>query len=186
MIIMLAGRTKAGKSTLAEIIVQMDITFKQVAFADILKEDYSSTFDVPLEVLRDVNKKELYRFDLVAHADARRIRDRYYYARGLFEMLDAYPEDNYVIDDLRTMEELELGLLRGATPHKVQAEVGPRKARGWKQQPCIDDHYTETEMDLSAQTYRALNGGTVINNNTQSLDDLRNRAYTLLKDLKNR
>ena len=184
MIIMLAGRTKAGKSTLADAIVQVDKSFKQVAFADILKEDFSEVYNIPLAYLQDVNKKDFYRPDLQEHADKRRAQDRYFYARALFSMLDAFP-GNYVIDDLRTVEELELGLLRGATPHKVHAEDIPRKFRGWVPNSLVDEHFTETEMDLSAETYSKF-GGTIVHNNSQSLEDIRNRAYILLKELKNR
>lgn len=183
-IIMFAGRTKSGKSTAAEALVSLNPTYKQVAFGDIIKEDFSNQYNVPIEWLHDVTKKDFYRPDVVQFADEQRAKDSYRYARGLFTMLDAYP-GNYVIDDLRAIEELEFGLSRGATPHLIHAEDVPRKFRGWIPNDYIDQHYLENEMILSAETYRALSG-TVIYNNSQSLDDIRNRMEALLKELSRR
>ena len=183
-IIMFAGKTKSGKSTAAEALVSLNPTYKQVAFGDIIKEDYCNRYNVPIEYLHDVTKKDFYRPDVVQFADEQRAKDSYRYARGLFTMLDAYP-GNYVIDDLRAIEELEFGLSRGATPHLIHAEDVPRKFRGWVPNPWVDDHYLENEMILSAETYRALSG-TVIYNNSQSLDDIRNRMEALLRELAKR
>lgn len=183
-IIMFAGKTKSGKSTAAEALISLNPTYKQVAFGDIIKEDFSNQYNIPIEYLHDVTKKDFYRADVVQFADEQRARDSYRYARGLFTMLDAYP-GNYVIDDLRLIEELEFGLSRGATPHKIHAEDVPRKFRGWIPNEFVDNHFTECEMDLSAETYRAL-GGSVVYNNTQSLDDIRNRMEALLKELDRR
>jgi phosphomevalonate kinase len=181
-IIMLAGKIKTGKTTIAEQICMLRPSFKLVSFGDILKEDFANIHNLDVSVLHDVTKKEAYREDLVAHARVRRAKDRFFYARGLFSMLDSHPEGDYVIDDLRTIEELEMGVKRGATPHKVEADDVPRKFRGWIPNPTIDDDFTEQEMQLSAQTYRVF-GGTVIANNSQSLDDAKNRAEALLREL---
>lgn len=183
-IIMFAGKTKSGKSTAAEALVSLNPTYKQVAFGDIIKEDYCNRYNVPIEYLHDVTKKDFYRPDVVQFADEQRAKDQYRYARGLFTMLDAYP-GNYVVDDLRAVEELEFGLARGATPHLIHAEDVPRKFRGWVPNDYIDQHYLENEMILSAETYRALSG-TVIYNNSQSLDDIRNRMEALLRELAKR
>jgi hypothetical protein len=104
-------------------------------------------------------------------------KDRYYFADLLFSYLDE--EDNWVIDDLRTIEELELGLKAGATPYRVYADNSVRKTRGWVYNPSVDNDYLETEMDLSSETFRSL-GGDWIWNNTNDRDDLRFKAFTLL------
>ena len=183
-ILMFAGKTKSGKSTAAEAVVSIDPSFRQVAFADIIREDYSNIYQVPMSELKDVKKKEAYRVGLILLATNRRAMDRYFYARGLFTMIDSMPEqENWVIDDLRAIEELEMGLARDAVPHLIYAEDVPRKFRGWEPNPEIDDHYLENEMIMSAATYREL-GGTVIYNNTQSLDDVRNRMDMLLRETK--
>ena len=173
MIIMLAGRRKAGKTCFADIVTTLT-GMQRVAFADILKETYSTTYDVALYNLHDPSKKEEHRAAMLRMADEIRVTDKYYFCRNLFNALD----DNmdYVIDDPRTIEELEVGLKLGAIPFKVHAEVNIRKARGWVYNPEVDEHYTETEMDLSRETFNKL-GGDIIYNNTMNMDTLKKEAY---------
>jgi phosphomevalonate kinase len=174
---MLAGRRKSGKTAFAECIVELPMRFKPVSFADALRADFSEVSKVPIADLLDVDKKEKHRLDMINHAEKVRAKDRYYFADLLFSYLDE--EDNWVIDDLRTIEELELGLKAGATPYRVYADNSVRKTRGWVYNPSVDNDYLETEMDLSSETFRSL-GGDWIWNNTNDRDDLRFKAFTLL------
>ena len=176
MIIMLAGRRKSGKTAFAESIVEFGFGHKVVSFADALKAAYAEKEGIHLSELLDVDLKEKYRPDMVKFADSIRAKDRYYFPKLLFAMMD---DDHWIIDDLRTIEELEMGLKLGATPYRVYADNHTRRRRGWRYNPAVDDHYLETEMDLSAETFRNM-GGDWIWNNTNEIDDLRLKAFTFL------
>ena len=176
MIIMFAGRRKTGKTAVAEAMMGLNFGFKVCSFADALKTDFSDVYKVPLSELYDVDLKEFYRADLIEHASEKRAKNRYYFANLLFEMLD---DDPWIIDDLRTVEELEVGLRRGAAPWKVYADNFTRRDRGWKYTPHVDEHFTETEMDLSQETFRELGGGWFWNNDNDSRA-LRHRAFDFL------
>lgn len=179
MIIMLSGRRKTGKTEAANVICQINTEIKVASFADFLREDYSTKFGVPAWELLDNDKKEEHRESLISYAALVRARDRFFFAKKLFSEL---PEGDWVIDDLRNVEELELGLRVGAVPYMVSAGPVTRKVRGWKYKPEVDEHYLETEMDLSAETYRKLGGGHLYND-TNKLIDLQNRCSVLLKEL---
>lgn len=179
---MLAGQTKSGKSAVAEAVTYLDPTFIQVAFADILKEDFANVFGIPLEDLHDVTQKDVYRPGIVKYADQMRAKDPYRYVRGLYTMLDSQP-GNYIIDDMRSVEELDWGLKRGGRPYRVYAEDNVRRFRGWKPNLVVDNHYLENELILTQETYKKYLGGGWIYNNTQSLEDVMNRAYALLQDV---
>jgi len=179
MIIMLAGKIKSGKTALSDLIVESNFGFLPVSFADILKESYAEYMGIELADLHDIYLKEKYRQGIVEYADDVRAVDRYWVARALFDRLDADPRRNYVIDDLRAMEELELGLQRGAKPFLVYAEPITRSARGWRSNPRVDNYYLENEMILSRETYNAL-GGDWVYNNTNSMVELRRTANSFI------
>lgn len=179
MIIMLAGRRKSGKTAFAEAIVEFGFGHKVCSFADALKSSYAERTGVDLADLYDVQTKELHRSEMVKYADSVRAKDRFFFPKLLFAMIDDGP---WIIDDLRTIEELEMGLQLGAVPYRVYADSITRQARGWKYHPFVDEHYLETEMDLSAETFTALGGGWIWNN-TNNKDDLKFRAFTLLTDI---
>lgn len=179
MIIMLAGKRKSGKTVFADILVGTLGNIQRVAFADILKDKFATAYGVSIADLHDVTKKEKYREALVEFADRVREADRYFFARALFNALD--DDSNYIIDDLRAIEELELGMALGAVPYRIHADSNTRKQRGWVYDPKVDDHYLENEMDLTKETYQKL-GGDVIYNNTNSIDNLKKEAYLILKE----
>jgi len=181
MIIMLAGKTKAGKTTFADIVTGLTTNVQRVAFGDVLKDLYSTHTGVPIDQLHDVIRKERFRPDMVRFADEIRAKDRFYFANYLFDMLEGLP-NHFIIDDLRVIEELQVGKQRGAIPYRIHADNNTRKARGWYYRPEIDDHFTETEMDLTAETYRAL-GGDYIFNTTNDIKQLEQKAHDFLKDL---
>lgn len=181
MIIMLAGKRKSGKSLAADTIVMQRPEFKVVSFADAVREEFCTIYNVPLSSLRDNYEKEKYRPLVKTFAEQRREeKGRFHYANLLFKML--YPDEHYIIDDLRCIEELEVGLNFGAKPYKVFTYDNTRKQRGWVYNPEIDDHYLETEMDLCQQTYTAL-GGDIIYNTTQNKEDLHRRVQDMLRRL---
>ena len=179
MIIMLAGKIKSGKTALSELVVNSNFGFLPVSFADVLKEAYAEFMGISVADLHDTWLKEKYRQGMISYADEIRAENRYFFADLLFERLDSDPRRNYVIDDLRAIEELELGIQRGAKPFFVYAEPLTRLQRGWRPNPQVDTHYLENEMSLSRQTFNAL-GGDWIYNNTNNMVDLKRKADSFM------
>lgn len=171
MIIMLAGKIKAGKTTFAEEIMKLLPTVQRVSFGDMIKERYAVATNTPIIELHDISMKERHRKKVVEFGDYLRQTDRYCIARDLFNAIDIDNMD-YVIDDLRAIEELELGVALGAIPFKIHAGPLVRKARGWIPNSAVDEHYLENEMDLSKETYKVF-GGDVLYNDTMSLQTLK-------------
>lgn len=165
MIIMLAGPRKSGKTKIAEDMSSSNYDFMVVSFADIIKEVYSEQYSVPIADLYDPVTKEKYRQGLNALGmEARESMGGYFLPNSLFKRIEDIECDNIVIDDLRTIEELEVGIKHGAIPYFVYADVHVRAWRGFQYNREIDESYLERELQLTQETYNALGGGYIYNN----------------------
>lgn len=181
MIIMLSGKRKAGKTTFADMTLGMlGITnFQRVAFADMFKEMYASAREIPLLDLHDPDKKEKHRYPFTVFINQIRAEAPYIVASKLFNALDE--DTNYFIDDLRTIEELEMGMKLGAIPYRIECDPLTKKGRGFIFDPLIDNDPLETQLDFSAETWTMLGGG-VIYNNTNILADLRKESLRFIEE----
>lgn len=170
-----SGR-KCGKSTAAELIVSFKPDFKVISFANPLKEFYAKKYKISLKELYDPMGKEKHREGLQKESDEIKKEDPYFLAKKLF--VDYHEEENLIIDDLRVIEELKMCLDYGVRIYKIEAEKTVRAKRGWNYNPAVDDHFTETELDLSRSTYEAL-GGEVIYNNYANKEDFKRSLYKI-------
>ena len=165
MIIMLAGPRKSGKTKIAEDMSSSNYDFMVVSFADIIKEVYSEQNSVPIADLYDPFIKERHRQGLNdLGMEARQTMGGYFLPNTLFKRIKEIECDNIVIDDLRTIEELEVGINNGAVPYFVYSDVHARAYRGFQYNREIDESYLERELQLTQETYNALGGGYIYNN----------------------
>lgn len=102
-IINLIGFSRVGKDTFGKFYVEKG--YKRLAFADVMKEEFSKTFDVPLEYLHDNEKKEIYRNDMISFGESKRIENPYYWVQKVFHLGFDY-DSRYVITDCRRVSEL--------------------------------------------------------------------------------
>lgn len=177
-ILLLTGYRKTGKTTCADIVCKLDPRFKKVSFADVLKDAYAKQAKIDRKLLDDVFEKEKHREGITQLGDKERTKDRYVFAVGLRNRLN--PDGFYVVDDTRRIEELEVMLKIGAVPYGVYAEDKVRFARGWKYNPAVDEHMSETELGgLSAYTWHCLGGGQI--NNNGSLERTKDQVIEILR-----
>lgn len=181
MIIMLSGKRKAGKTTFADMTLSMlGVTnFQRVAFVDMFKEIYATANDIPIIDLHDPDKKEKHRYNFTVFVNQIREKSPYIVPSRLFNALD--DDTNYFIDDLRTIEELHMGMKLGAIPFRIECDPLTKKGRGFIFDPLIDNDPLETQLDFSAETWTKLGGG-VIYNNTNILNDLRKESLRFIEE----
>lgn len=174
-ILALAGKRHSGKSSSSEIVAQiadsMGIKIKRRSFGFTLKQMYAKAYGVDPKDLDDPFEKEKYRKHLIQYADWVKSTHPMYFIDSLWGSI--FETDNVVIDDMRTIEELQSVMLRGGKPYKIEVDNFIRQnERGASYNHEIDTSLGETELpDLSSDTFRALGGGVIYNNKTK--DDLR-------------
>lgn len=172
------GRRMAGKSFASSILNEFDSRFTLMSFADIPKDEYAELEGIPREDLNTPGIKERHRKGFIAYVEGRKKKDKGYWAKKLVKNIQS---DHVVIDDLRFLEELEQVVKLNGLVYKVHANPEVRKARGWVHDARVDEHYSETEMDLSPYTFYTLTGGGIIYNNEINTDHkLRGQIYKLL------
>lgn len=173
IIIAFAGPRKSGKTTAAfylqENLNKLGLKPIKLAFADPAKERFCKANNIGIETLYLNDLKEVYREQLIKFAEEERRKDPFIYINLLFEKIFDY--DWVIIDDLRRLDELKACLSRKALIIKIQTDLFKRKQRGLVYDQKIDEHYTETELDLSSDFYRSIGGDVIFNNKTtESLD----------------
>lgn len=179
----LAGKRRSGKSTCARIIkeIAMDtfgVKVKILSYGFPLKQMFSRQFNVPVEDLDDPVTKEKYREAVIDYANLLKEKNPYLFVNLLAGQCQF--GDNVVIDDVRTIEELEFVIKCQGLPYRVEADQFIRAARGAIYKPAIDLGLGETELDFSAETWRCLGGGVIYNN--KDLLTLREPLTKLVRD----
>jgi phosphomevalonate kinase len=177
----LAGRRRTGKSTTASLIValgeEMEVHIRRVSFADPLREMFSKETGISMRHLLSVETKEAYRDRLIAFAQEKQKHNPRVLINALFA--DITVKEDIVIDDMRTIEELEAVIKVGGKPYKIVASQKVRESRGYQYNSVIDNALLETEMDLAAHTYMVLGGGQIFNNGTEAY--LRNQLFDIVR-----
>jgi len=180
VILGLAGKRASGKTVLADMIIDLNVNFRKISFADALKEMYSKENGIVLSEFQDRKIKEKHRKGLIKLASEMREKNPYIFVNYVFDQI--HDDDFIVIDDLRTIEELAGLLKRNGKPIKIQADNFVRIKRGWKYDYDIDSSYLETELaDCCADTFRIL-GGTTVYNNENELTALKKEAWKILAE----
>ena len=179
MIIGLTGKRRSGKSTAAEILKDLDCSFVRLAFADALKQKIAEQYGMPVEDLYHTATKEKYRQLMQDYGTQAREIDPCVFVRPIFEFIDADPEKNYIIEDVRYSEELKELLARKGVLIKVFADQKVRTDRGAVVNKDLDNHSSEMEVaDLGEDSVRHLSGLVIYNNKT--MPELRmNLSYHL-------
>jgi phosphomevalonate kinase len=176
-ILALCGLRKAGKTTSACVLKEIDNRFKIVSLADPLKESFADYIQIPRSYLDSSDVKEKYRRELQLFSWQFKEKNPNYFVDLLFAENAA--EQCVVIDDLRFSNELEAVLKRGGTVYQVYADPYVRKSRGWLFNRDVDTDVSELELgSLSSQTMLALGGGLIWNNGSR--ESLRPQLYDIL------
>jgi phosphomevalonate kinase len=168
-----AGKRYSGKTQSAKIVqdicFDLGIQIRKASFADSLRAMYCKHRGIPESLLLDPNTKEEYRYDLIEFAHKCKQKDPYVFIKYLQDSIKN--ERNVVIDDVRSIEELQAVVTLGGFVYKIESDKHARESRGWKYYKPVDNHLSETEIgDLSGYTFFCLGGGQVFNNsNTEAL-----------------
>lgn len=183
VIIAFSGPRKSGKTAAAGFLIthleEYGLKPIKLSFADPIKEEFCKLNNIGLDTMYLNDLKESYRDQLITFAEERRKEDPDVFINLLFKKVFAF--DWIIIDDLRLVNELKMVLKYDGIPIKVQTDRLKRCQRGFIYDPKVDEHYSESELDLCAQTYKQL-GGTVIWNN-RTLEDLRTEVGHIAKHL---
>lgn len=163
-ILAFSGSRKSGKTLASGLVTKLDARFHKRSFADPVREMFSKETGIGLKTLTDNSAKEEYRERLIAFAEGLRAKDELIFIKALFDSIT--PDEYIVIDDLRLLRELEHLVKNKAIIFRVEADKHVRRKRGWVYFPAIDEHITETDLDLCQETYVKLGGGIVRNNGT--------------------
>jgi phosphomevalonate kinase len=135
-IIMLYGKRFSGKDTIASMLPSM----KRVAIADSLKYEYMNAH--PGIDMFKREDKEKYRLDMIQFGLEKPFS--YWLERAPYE-------DNCIVTDLRTMEEIEY--VKQKFVHvqvlliKVVCDDEQRMKRGWTHDEAYDNNPLETALD---------------------------------------
>ena len=147
-----------------------------MSFADTVREMFSKETGIGLKTLTDNSAKEEYRERLIAFAEGLRAKDKLIFIKALLDNI--VPDEYVVIDDLRLLLELEYLVKNKAIIFRVEADRHVLKKRGWIYFSDIDEHITETDLDLCQETYVKLGGGVIRNNGT--LEELEHSLSLML------
>lgn len=182
MIYAISGKRKSGKSTAAlELQKLAEVKFINLeifSFAGTLKDDFSKVMGVDRSLLDHPTYKEEYREGMQTFGEKMRSQDPMYWIKK-FDKLTKKSE-HIVCDDLRFFNELIYFMKKKATIIRVHADTKIRKQRGWVLNPLIDNHISETDLDMSLDTWRAI-GHYCYNN--RSLDELADDLQLILNKL---
>jgi phosphomevalonate kinase len=138
---------------------------------------FSNKTGIGISMLLDPLTKEEFRGRLIAFADEERAKDENVFINNLFGTI--LPGENVVIDDMRLLPELVKVVRAGGKPIRIEAFKQAREERGFKYDRAIDEHISETDLDLCGHTYETLGGARIFNN--KSKDHLRAELTELVK-----
>lgn len=168
MIIGLTGQRRSGKSTAAELLVEISANFTRLAFADALKKQIADQYHMDVRDLYSDSTKEKYRQLMQDFGTQARSINPCVFVEPIFKYIDAEPERNYIIEDVRYVEELKELLKRQGILIKVFADPKVRADRGAVESKELDNHSSETEVAaIEAETVRSFGGFALYNNKTK-------------------
>lgn len=171
MLIALSGKRKSGK-TLSAVELQRigadhDIRFEIIPFAGPLKDTFAEIHGIERSLLDSPTRKEEYREQLQEFGAKMRAQDPKYWIKKLAKTIKEHK--HVITDDCRFLNELQFFCEKKAILIRIDASDKTRNGRGWFYDSFIDTHPSETELDFSVDTWRAL-GQYIYNNKT--IDDL--------------
>ncbi|KAL3984577.1 Phosphomevalonate kinase family protein [Acanthocheilonema viteae] len=153
VVICLSGKRKCGKDFMGSLLANRleEIGYKVIicGISYPLKEEYAQLNGVDAERLKyDMRYKEIYRRDMVAWGEKKRIDDPGYFCRKVFAKANS--ADVLIVTDCRRLSDIEffkmhcgprLRLLR------IETALPVREMRGFVFVKGIDDQMTECGLD---------------------------------------
>lgn len=161
----LAGKRRSGKNYCASLLTTLDDRFRELSFAESLKEIYAEEHGIEIEELNNPKFKEKHRRGLQTYStQMKKNHGEFVFVNKFLNKVE--PGKFYVVTDVRFLCELQTIVLLGGTVYKVHADNQVRAQRGWVFDPVIDTDSSETELgDLSSDTfYGCCKGGILYNN----------------------
>ena len=149
MIIALGTRKQVGKDTVGKYLIEK-YGFKRLAFADALKEDVQDILDyagIDYDPADEENK-EIFRPMLIAYSELRRHLKPTYWLDKVVEVIDTFPDIDYVVTDMRYPNEADALRDKGAVIVRINRNTG------LKAEP------TEAVGDLIEPDWEIQNNGT--------------------------
>jgi hypothetical protein len=170
-ILAFSGKRKAGKTLAANfammLLADMGIDAKKRSFLFHARQLYSKAYGI---VIPDDFPNDQQLVNLYSYIGFLRKRNPKILTDMLFK--DCVGKNFIIIDDVKTIEDVEAIIKAGGILYNVDAAQGTREFRGFNFTRGVDDSIMETEIsDLGSDTFRVLGGGALYNNQTQQ--DLR-------------
>lgn len=180
ILIALSARRCSGKTTAGRIL-QTELGFEVMAFADAAKQAYADYAGFPVSELYDPETKEKRRPGLIAYCDGELERDSDVFVKKWCERL-CCPE-NLACDDPRLPQEKEAFELLGAKFIRIKASFEVRTAMGYVPDGAIDNHPTETYMESLPDEFFLSSGGIVDNRGPGYYDSFQDDILALVGGL---
>lgn len=172
-IIGFAGKRLCGKTLASDILVDYskDIghPFRKASFASHILWMFAEEKKITLDTLElGFNEADL--LPEFRHYIAKSLsKDRLFFAKSLIFTFSQF--ESIVIDDVSTIEELEVIFKWGGHTYKIETDLPILKDRGWEFTPGLDDDLDEMELG-SLDPHTFLPYGGYIHNNKE-VSDLR-------------
>jgi len=174
-IILLSGWAGSGKDAAASLLIE-EMNFTRIAFADVLKEDVSETYGIPLSALHDPAEKDkpipgMYRVTprhlMLARALVVKTADPDIYSRGVAECIQSCSHGRFVVSDWRYKREYEV--------LRENLDPGTPIVRGRIQRPglIVSDDPSEHDLDGETVDFTITNDGCI--------SDLRDRLKAAIR-----
>lgn len=186
-LLVFCGKRRSGKTTAAEICVDMlgeqGVLARKKALADPLKDMFAKKLGMDPLMLSHPSYKEDFREGMQKFSSEIKKDNPNFFNDLFFE--DILPGETIVCDDLRLDTELELFIARKASIYKIECNPKVLEFHGWRYTPGVDDTMYENQCaSYSAFTYHCLGGGRVFNNG--SIDKLRDELVPVIESFLSR
>lgn len=163
-ILAFAGKRRAGKTMAADMVKEigenMGMKIKKRSFLFSARQMYAKVYGSAIPE-NDPSDQQV--MNLYTYLNNVLKQNRMILANMLFK--DVLPGDLVVIDDVKTIEDVQAIKARGGIIYKIDTEKPVRERRGFIFTKGVDDGMFETEIaDLGSDTFRALGGGVLYNN----------------------
>jgi len=159
-IVLLSGWAGSGKDAAASLLVE-EMNFQRIAFADILKEDVSASYGIPLSSFHDLHEKDRVvpgmsvtpRQLLINHARSVRSTDPDVYSRSVADIIQTSLQNRFVVSDWRFKAEYDV----------LRAHEDLTIVRGRIHRPeiAVSDDPTEHDLDDAPFDFTIVNDGCI-------------------------
>ena len=167
-IVIFSGKQFCGKDTLAQIMLEQMPEFKRFAMGDVIKKTYSEQSGISIEEIEA--NKAFYRPALIELGNWGRKQDPDFWLKKIIEQ-----DGNISVTDVRMKHEYKIFKSAGAISIRIEV---PREIRAKRGQLVNENDITETDLD-------EIKDWDFIIYNDKGIDELKQTANALIKELKN-